>query len=470
MDRNWYTREALGAKQLGDRATYELQTTPPVLQLLYDKLIVILKEFGLYEKKPDELSPLAKCLLDTMVNDSARICVIYFLPKIHKVPVGLRPICSSINWVTFAASNYLDIVLQETMKSFDSFIQDSISLVISLETLRVPAGCVLLEADVENLYPSIDIDDGINMLRRALRLQAKPEPAIALIVALAEWVLKNNYLEFGDRVFLQLKGTAMGTPFAVAFACIYLSMLELEIREDLCRYNSFPLPFVYKRYIDDVFAVFYSREAALTYMDMFNSLRKGIRLTFKISDVAVNFLDLTIMIGIKTLMDNLLEIKLHQKEVNKFLFIPPSSYHQPSVFKSWVTGYLHRIRLNCTHDKHFIEYSALFKRQLQDRGYTSELIDPIFNTPLLRSSLLHNRRLAKLKTGGDCNKPLVFKAIYTPRTEAIKSDLNRALKVPRRTNDFEQDLHFMLGSRSKPILCLKRAKNLGDSLVSSKLE
>ena len=469
MDRDWYTREALGAKQLGDTATYELQTTPPQLQLLYDKLIGILQEHDVYKGVKDEMTPLAKCLLDTMLNDTARTCIIYFLPKIHKDPVGLRPICSSINWVTFAASNYLDIVLQETMKSFDSFIQDSISLVLTLETLKVPTGCILLEADVENLYPSIDIEDGINMLRKALIRQAKPEDEISLIVALAEWVLRNNYLEFGDDVFLQLKGTAMGTPFAVAFACIYLSMLELEIHEELCRYNTFPLPIVYKRYIDDVFAVFHSRRAASTYMDMFNSLRKGIRLTFKISEYAVNFLDLTIMKGIRTQTLNLLEIKLHQKEVNKFLFIPPSSFHQPSVFKSWVTGYLHRIRLNCTHDYHFEEYSSMFKIQLQDRGYTSDLIDPIFDTPLVRSQLLLNRKLAKLKIQKNYNKPLVFKAIYTPRTEAIKERLSEALKIPRRTNDFEPELHYMLGDRDKPILCFKRAKNLGDTLVTSKL-
>ena len=50
-----------------------------------------------------------------------------------------------------------------------------------------------------------------------------------IYVELLEWVLTNNFIVFGDTYWLQIKGTAMGTPVAVTFANIYLGMLEYAL-------------------------------------------------------------------------------------------------------------------------------------------------------------------------------------------------------------------------------------------------
>jgi hypothetical protein len=172
-----------------------------------------------------------------------------------------------------------------------SFIQNSGMLVKRLESIVFCNDCVLLEADVENLYPSIIISEGLHSLACKLS-ELKPQGVnIPLVLDLAFWVLSHNYIEFGDRRYLQIKGTAMGTPFAVAFACIHLTVLEEEtftkIRKDLPS-----PPLLYYRYIDDIFAVFTNREEANIFIATFNSIRSSIHVTYSISDHKANFLDI----------------------------------------------------------------------------------------------------------------------------------------------------------------------------------
>ena len=43
---------------------------------------------------------------------------------------------------------------------------------------------------------------------------------------MAEFVLKNNLLEFNNEVFQQIPGSAMGFKFAPPYTCIYMNIVE----------------------------------------------------------------------------------------------------------------------------------------------------------------------------------------------------------------------------------------------------
>ena len=40
------------------------------------------------------------------------------------------------------------------------------------------------------------------------------------LVKMAEFVLKNNYFQFSDKVYQKISGIAIGTKFAPPYACI----------------------------------------------------------------------------------------------------------------------------------------------------------------------------------------------------------------------------------------------------------
>ena len=48
---------------------------------------------------------------------------------------------------------------------------------------------------------------------------------------MAEFVLKNNLLEFNNQIKLQISGTAIGTKRAPTYACIFIDKVETEILE-----------------------------------------------------------------------------------------------------------------------------------------------------------------------------------------------------------------------------------------------
>jgi hypothetical protein len=83
----------------------------------------------------------------------------YFNPKIHKPPpLSLRPICSSIHCATYNASIYLDQKLQPILNHIPSYTKDSFQIVNDLNTLTLPhKNCYIFTADIDKMYPSIDI-------------------------------------------------------------------------------------------------------------------------------------------------------------------------------------------------------------------------------------------------------------------------------------------------------------------------
>jgi hypothetical protein len=66
---------------------------------------------------------------------------------------------------------------------------------------------------------------------------------------LLNWVLSYNYCTFEDKAYLQIEGTAMGTPVATSYANIFLYGIEHKL---LTKYK----PTNYKRHIDDIFAIY----------------------------------------------------------------------------------------------------------------------------------------------------------------------------------------------------------------------
>ena len=94
---------------------------------------------------------------------------------------------------------------------------------------------------------------------------------------MAEFVLTNNYFEFGQKVFHQISGTAIGVKFAPPYACIFMDKFETDFLK-----TQKLQPFVWFRYIDDVFFIWsHSREELENFMKELNSFRDHINFTFE---------------------------------------------------------------------------------------------------------------------------------------------------------------------------------------------
>jgi hypothetical protein len=112
------------------------------------------------------------------------------------------------------------------------------------------------------MYPNIPTDEGIRRIATLLEAPLmefsnflEAERLIIrgrkeLVVLLLRFVLKYNYVHFGDKMFQQVVGTAMGTACTPTYANLFLASFEGPALDELKDIILF-----YGRFINDTFAI-----------------------------------------------------------------------------------------------------------------------------------------------------------------------------------------------------------------------
>ena len=108
---------------------------------------------------------------------------------------------------------------------------------------------------------------------------------------MAEFVLKNNFLEFNTNVYQQISGTAIGTNFPPPYAYIFMNQLETKFLE-----NENLKPLVWFRYIDGIFFIWtHGEENLQNFIAEFNLFSDGIRFTYDYNKDTISFLDFKVI-------------------------------------------------------------------------------------------------------------------------------------------------------------------------------
>ncbi|MBV6504761.1 MAG: hypothetical protein ILNGONEN_00313 [Syntrophorhabdaceae bacterium] len=470
IDKDKYISE--GLRQLQCPNTYDRHCTVDAVlfRKLYAMLRNILHQFGkLYsptfnnEKRDKKLSPLAKFLLELETehqnNFELHAAKFYLLLKMHKNPVAGRPIVSTMNSFTYNVSRYVDGELKCLLSLIPSYIESSQQLIYILETQSFPSSCVICCADIESLYPNIPMTEGIAYVKKSiLRLRdrlpyqapLRNDEHVEFIIALMTWVLKNNYFKFGSQWYLQLQGTAMGTPLAVPFACLFVAHIEHLIWDSQPSVLSPPL--FYRRYIDDVFYVAKSIEDAEVFFQKFNNILPTIRCgSITIDQQSGIFLDVEIYKGPRFVSHNILDFRTYQKAQNRYLYLAPNSFHRRDIYKSTIISELNRYRLTCSEDMDFYRMRSLFYQRLVARGYNPEYLNLIFPCHSSRSELLQSiqHRVADTAVRNALDKiPLLFKVTNSSELSHVR--LSQLTHIPEKL--LEHADHHAMAILSQPVV------------------
>ena len=143
--------------------------------------------------------------------------------------------------------------------------------------------------DVIGLYPSISHGAGVEALRKIFTERDSPNVPTEDIVRMAEFFLKNNFLNSTARSN-DKNGIAIGTKFVPPYACIFMDEVKTEFlkSEEL-------QPFLWLRYTDDIFFIWIHGEEKLTqFLKEFNNFHSYLKFTYQTSSGNVNFLDLNV--------------------------------------------------------------------------------------------------------------------------------------------------------------------------------
>ncbi|KAG2503066.1 hypothetical protein JM18_009194 [Phytophthora kernoviae] len=287
--------------------------------------------------------------------ETKRLNRFYGLAKIHKPVLCIRPIISNSGTVLQGLSKWLDFKLRKYLKTTSTFLQDSDQLLRELPDVDLQPNDTLITFDVVSLYTNIPITQALLIFAKIL---ARDRWKVAILQGL-ELILRSNYFEFGDLRWLQLTGTAMGTPVAPTFASLYLGFIE-----------------------DTKIKPLFQKE--LVY--------------FKSDRTEVAFLDLRIM-----RMNGNITTATHQKALNLYLYLPAASAHPPGMLKGLIIGLVKKYKRQNSSPADFAAVYQLLHRRLRDRGYAHETLLPLFKLALESSSAPNQTQ-----------RQVLFKVMYDP--------------------------------------------------------
>ncbi|XP_063775638.1 uncharacterized protein LOC134911273 [Pseudophryne corroboree] len=305
--------------------------------------------------------------MKTLIQQHPVAPVLYTLPKIHKHPTAPpgRPIIAARESIYYKISQYLDVFLQPVVQSQKTYLKDTISLIIHLQSLPVlPSNAFLCTLDIVSLYTNIPHSGGLSAVTTLLSsspLYTGSE--LSFFIKLLELTLKRNYFLFDSRWFVQQQGCAMGSCVAPAFANSY--MFEVE-RQALFNEKEVAekIPF-FVRYIDDLFLIWLGTETEFQdLMTRVNSMDSTIKFTYCMSTQCVNYLDVQI-----SLQEGNIHTSLFKKSTDRNTILHGSSQHPASTKKR--LPFSQFLRIHCISDdiNNTTKEIDIMMRQFLTRGY-----------------------------------------------------------------------------------------------------
>ena len=307
----------------------------------------------------------------------------YIMPKLHKMrslaaPIIGRPIAACHSWVTTNMSKWLaDKLNAALLKHTDTVLIDRLQFVRELDGMTVGKNAWLLTFDVESLYPNVEHKGCIHACASAISGSSMEK---SMVEECLQFVLENNVVCVRGKYYKQIFGGAMGTNCMPPAAQLYLAIMwEGVIKQQL----GAAFPSFYRRFLDDGFVVFEgSKQELLAFLDMLNTALPNIKITHHYSQFQVDFLDLVVY---KCMEDALgdpngrvrLKVRTHQKVLNKYLYIPYTSYHHRGVFKSFINAELIRYMVTNSDQCWYDSMLRKFTHRLCQRGYPRQLISSI---------------------------------------------------------------------------------------------
>lgn len=305
-----------------------------------------------------------------------QISKLYSLIKIHKENNPIRPVVSFTTApCTKLSKELIGIIQIETNFHAKYAIKNSIDLIDKIKNIQLTRNCKLISFDVQNLFPSIPLDETIQIIDFLLtKNHSNPIKKYDILDCL-ENCLEQNYFKFNGSIYTALDGLIMGNPLSPLLAEIFMDNFEAKIHSHQCSKN-----FLYwYRYVDDIICCFKGTDRQLQcFFDYINTIHPKIKFTIEREiDQSINFLDLTI-----TRVNNVHEFSIYRKPTFTDITIHQSSKHPYNQKMAAYNSMLHRLMNVPMNMINFSKELNVIKQIASNNGYN----------PLLIDNLLYNKQ------------------------------------------------------------------------------
>ena len=136
-------------------------------------------------------------------------------------------------------------------------------------TQCLPQNYRLVSYDVKSLFTNIPLEETINYICDKVWNFTAPVDK-ATLKELLLMACKNIVFSFDSKLFVQFDGMCIGSNLGPTIAAFTMHMIEEQMPKD---------PIFYTRYVDDVFAIFTSKEQSDKFCAQINKIHQHIQIT-----------------------------------------------------------------------------------------------------------------------------------------------------------------------------------------------
>ena len=242
-----------------------------------NRIIDVLKKLKnkkiISEKKNEDLYPVG-----------SRSGILYGRTKIHQpVKDGVppfRPILLAIGTVTCKVSKYF-VPLLTPLTLNEYTIKDS--FLFAEDLLNYESNLIMASSDDESLFINILLQETIDLCVELL-FNDKPNIdgfTITVFHELRIITMSESIVLVDGEYYEQIDGVAMGSPLGLTFTNIFLSCHEeMWLKNCPCEFK----PIIYKRYVDDTFFLFRSKDHIEKFQCYPNCQHPNIKFTSEIEE------------------------------------------------------------------------------------------------------------------------------------------------------------------------------------------
>ena len=221
--------------------------------------------------------------------------VLYGLAKIHKaledgIP-SFRPILSAIGTPTYKLAKFCDQLLKPLTNN-EYTIKDSFSF--AKEVLEFDASLFMASFDIKSLFTNIPLTETLNLcVQNLYRNQTHVGNLTqSSFYSLLKITMFESFFIFDGKFYEQCDGVAMGSPLGPTLANVFMCHFE-NIWLENCPAHFKPI--VYRRFVDDTFLLFRTKDHVEKFKNYLNKQHKNIKFTLEIEENgSLSFLDITI--------------------------------------------------------------------------------------------------------------------------------------------------------------------------------
>ncbi|CAF1291530.1 unnamed protein product [Rotaria sp. Silwood1] len=379
---------------------------------------------------------------------------IYFNLKVHKPDISVRPIVASINAPARQISSFLDQLLTPIY----NYVTKDITFINSIDLIRklkeyeqkgyLTSTTLLVIFDVTDLYTMIPRDGAIAALRRFCQKYSANGKIgnlkVETIIKLACVVLDTNTFAYKDKYYRQIKGGAMGSPFTMALANIYMLEWEQKLLQHQNRHHE-----IYGRYIDDVFMTTnLTKEEILEQVNETIKTDPNIKITITINQ-ALEYLDATVENN-----NGQLKTTIYHKSAWEPHILPYESDHPRHMHANIIYTMLVRAARICSTVEHFDMERLSAEMILLVNGYPPKFIQQHMKNFFIQ----HNAMNVWSELDKEAYEQLHNTLLYKPTRRELKSNVqtNGTLNPDRNNYEHKDQIYLHYTFENGPLLDFKK--------------